>query len=108
MVDPVNLTGLDAEMIKKTGVRPDHDLTGSHFTLKDAGFPGFVRLEIPVSLALEGDIIQELNKLQGDILELRRRFGTSQISWAFELQILVRAANARLKQRARLSRQHKI
>ena len=108
MVDPVNLTGLDAEMIKKTGVRPDHELTGSHFTLKDAGFPSLVRLELPLSMALESDILQELARLQGDIIELRRRYGTSHIQWAFELKILISAANARLKQRSRLSSQNKI
>lgn len=108
MVDVVNLTGDDADMIKKTGVRPDHELTGSHFTLKSAGFPSLVRLELPLSMALESDILQELARLQGDIIELRRRYGTSQIQWAFELKILISAANARLKQRSRLSRQNKI
>ena len=108
MVDPVNLTGNDAEMIRKTGVRPDHDLTGSHFTLKEAGFPSLYRLEIPVSMALESDMLQELARLQGDIIELRRRCGTSQVEWAFELRILISSANARMKQRARLSRKHKI
>lgn len=104
MVDVANLTGEDADVLKKTGVRPDHELTGAHWTPQELGLPSLVRLQIPLSMALEADILAELAKLQGEILQLRRRYGTSQTQWAFELKVLIQSANARLAQMARLGR----
>lgn len=104
MVAETALSEEDRMALKKTGVPPVVFDRGNEYTRESMGFKHYCRLQIPYSIALTGEIIATLAELGEGIEKLRKENLTSEWRYALRLQVLIDAANARLRQQSKPSR----
>ena len=104
MVAETSLSDDEQMTLKKTGVPPAVFDRGNEYTRESMGFKQYCRLQIPYSMALTGEIIATLAELGEGIAKLRKESLTSEWRYALRLQVLIDAANARLRHQSKQSR----